>query len=164
VSPSRAGATSISKISAGHHAPTWCASSTTTRPNRSPIHGAHDDALAYVATVTGATTCSPSPSRPIGCGVNAASVRDHWSSSTRVGTRQSVATPSRAIAASATSVLPAPVGSVTTPRAPTANQRSSAASWYHRSGGSVHVMLARRSRSSSDTRTPAAASCSSIPA
>ena len=43
VSPSRAGATSISRISAGHHAPTWCASSTITRPNRSPIRGAHDD-------------------------------------------------------------------------------------------------------------------------
>ena len=46
VSPIRAGATSISKISAGHHAPTWCASSTITSPNRSPIRGTHEIALA----------------------------------------------------------------------------------------------------------------------
>ena len=86
-------------------------------------------APAKVATVSGARTRSPSPKRPIGPSYTAASTASHCASNARVGTRQRQGARVAAMTASATCVLPLPVGSATTPRRPARRQAASAASW-----------------------------------
>ena len=54
----------------------------------------------------------------------------HWWRRTRVGTRHSVDSLVRAIAATAMRVFPLPVGKATIPRRPLSSQAWSAASWY----------------------------------
>src|SRR5258708_1379557 len=90
-------------------------------------------ALAKVATVTGASTRCPSPNRPMGPSYTCPSAFIHCCRRAQVGTKHRHEVRVPAIAASATWVLPAPVGSATTPRRPARRQPARPAPWYWRS-------------------------------
>ena len=84
-----------------------------------------------MVTVSGCTSKSPPPTTPTPTAAPnvARSTSYHWRTRSSVGVTTSVARRLSSIARQATSVLPAPVGSTTTPRPRCARQAASASAW-----------------------------------
>ena len=84
-----------------------------------------------MVTVTGVISWYPPPNNPTVTDPPKASERIeyHCFKSASVGTTTSVLRPARSIALTATAVLPAPVGSTTTPRKPSRPHAARASLW-----------------------------------
>ncbi len=115
------------------------------KPKRFPWNSVCIAAESYVVTVSGCRSLTPPPSIPTGTPRCRDSTPCHCAIRSSVGTTTKVGRFTWAMASTASSVLPAPVGSSTSPRPPAPLHASSAARWWGK--GSMGVASATSSGS-----------------